>query len=187
MKAFLQSFGLFSEAEIEAVLALGKQEKLAKGEMFIQEGSISQKLAYIESGLVRTYYHSSEEEQITYCFFFAGELLSAYSSWITGEPTNENMEALVDTELFVLPKNAVDELMGKDPRWLLLSKMIAEQQYLELEQRVFMLQKEKAEKRYANMLKRHPEFLEHIPLQYLASYLGITQRHLSRLRKEISF
>ncbi|MEL7534246.1 MAG: Crp/Fnr family transcriptional regulator, partial [Bacteroidota bacterium] len=154
MKSFLQSFDLFSEAEIDEVLALGKSEKLAKGEHFIKEGSVCRKLAFIESGLVRTYYHSSEGEQITYCFFFAGQVLSAYSSWITAEPTSENLEALVDTQLFVLPKSVLEEREARDPRWLLLSKIIAEQQYLELEKRIFLLQKEKAEKRYADLLQR---------------------------------
>jgi len=187
MKSFLQSFDLFSEDEIEAVLALGKTQRLAKGEYFIKEGSVCRKLAFVSSGLVRTYYHSSEGEQITYCFFFAGQMLTAYSSLITGEATSENLEALVDTELFVLSQATLEKLVGSDTRWLLLTKIIAEQQYIELEQRIFLLQKEKAEKRYADLLARYPEYLQHIPLQYLASYLGITQRHLSRLRKDVSF
>ena len=187
MKSFLTSFDLFSETEIEAVLALGKTERLAKGDFFIKEGSVCRKLAFINSGLVRTYYHSSSSEEITYCFFFAGQMLSAYSSLITGEPTSENLEALADTELFVLSKAVLDKLVASDTRWLLLTKIIAEQQYIELEKRIFLLQKEKAEKRYADLLQSQPEYLQHIPLRYLASYLGITQRHLSRLRKGDSF
>lgn len=65
--------------------------------------------------------------------------------------------------------------------------MIAEEQYLELEKRVFQLQKETASQRYANLIKDHPEFIQQLPLHYLASYLGITQRHLSRIRNQISF
>jgi CRP-like cAMP-binding protein len=63
---------------------------------------------------------------------------------------------------------------------------MAEQEYLKLEKRVFMLQKEKAERKYQDLLENHPDYLKHIPLNYLASYLGITQRHLSRIRKEIA-
>ncbi|MNL38520.1 hypothetical protein D3C87_1607400 [compost metagenome] len=63
--------------------------------------------------------------------------------------------------------------------------MIAEQQYLELENRLFLFQKEKAKERYIDLLKNQPLYVQQIPLQYLASYLGITPRHLSRLRKEI--
>ncbi|MNT99762.1 hypothetical protein D3C72_2426980 [compost metagenome] len=65
--------------------------------------------------------------------------------------------------------------------------MIAEQQYLELEKRIFQLQKETALQRYTVLLRDQPEFVQQIPLQYLASYLGITQRHLSRIRSEITF
>jgi len=66
-------------------------------------------------------------------------------------------------------------------------KVVAEQQYIELEKRIFKLQKDNASKRYADLIKHQPEYILKIPLQYLASYLGITQRHLSRIRKEISF
>ncbi|MNY26270.1 hypothetical protein D3C86_1601080 [compost metagenome] len=65
--------------------------------------------------------------------------------------------------------------------------MIAEQQYLELEKRLFLFQKEKAKKRYMDLLENQPDYVQQIPLQYLASYLGITSRHLSRLRREIVF
>lgn len=66
-------------------------------------------------------------------------------------------------------------------------KMIAEQEYLELEKRFFQMQRDSAAKRYASLLYNQPNYIQEIPLQYLASYLGITQRHLSRIRKEISF
>ncbi|MNT98592.1 hypothetical protein D3C72_2412100 [compost metagenome] len=60
-------------------------------------------------------------------------------------------------------------------------------QYLELEKRLFIFQKDKAKKRYIDLLENQPGYVQKIPLQYLASYLGITPRHLSRLRKEIQY
>ena len=71
--------------------------------------------------------------------------------------------------------------------WIKFLKIVAEQQYIELEKRIFQLQKNNAFERYSDLLKNHPEYLQNIPLQYLASYLGITQRHLSRIRREICF
>ncbi|MEL6844278.1 MAG: Crp/Fnr family transcriptional regulator, partial [Bacteroidota bacterium] len=135
----------------------------------------------------RIHYHTSQGEETTYCFTFTGQLLSAYSSFISGEPTKENIEALQSTELWVLPKLALDQMSEADNRWTILGKWIAEQNYIELERRVFMLQKEKAEERYADLLRSHPEFVQDIPLQYLASYLGISPRHLSRIRAEVRF
>ena len=87
----------------------------------------------------------------------------------------------------VIPREKIALLSASNPRWVRFEKMIAEQQYIELERRVFQFQKEKAAERYKDLLNNYPDYIRHIPLQYLASYLGITQRHLSRIRKEIVF
>ncbi len=63
---------------------------------------------------------------------------------------------------------------------------MAEYQYIELENRIFQLQNSSAQKRYTDLIEQHPEFIEEIPFGYLASYLGITQRQLSRLRKNVT-
>ena len=97
------------------------------------------------------------------------------------------MQALTPAELWTIKKNMIDKLATNSLKWTKYLQMIAEEQYLELEKRVFQLQKETASQRYANLLKDHPDFIQQLPLQYLASYLGITQRHLSRIRSEISF
>ena len=84
-------------------------------------------------------------------------------------------------------KEAVDQLVKDDLNWTRFLKMIAEEEYLELENRFFQLQRDSAAQRYKALLGNQPDYVQKIPLQYLASYLGITQRHLSRIRKEISW
>ena len=64
---------------------------------------------------------------------------------------------------------------------------MAEQEYINLEKRIFVLQRESAENRYKSLLQTHPHYLNSIPLSYIASYLGITQRHLSRIRKTVFY
>lgn len=73
------------------------------------------------------------------------------------------------------------------PNWIKFFKNVAELEYVNLEKRLFLLQRESAEKRYQDLLENQPEYLKLIPLHYLASYLGVTQRHLSRIRKNLSF
>ena len=112
--------------------------------------------------------------------------MAAYSSFITGEGSLENMQALSSAELLVIKKSEMEKLT-KSPNWIKFLKIIAEQHYLELEKRVFQLQRDNAVQRYTLLLENQPEYIQQIPLQYLSSYLGITQRHLSRIRKEIVF
>ena len=77
----------------------------------------------------------------------------------------------------------VDELHEHSRAWLLFSKQVAEHNYVKLEQRILLLQNENATTRYQELVDNHSEYIQNIPLGYLASYLGISQRHLSRVRK----
>ncbi len=186
MKDYLKSFHLLTDDEIDEVLALGKYKSLAKGDFFVKEGAVCKEIAFVVSGTFRSFYYSSEGEEITYCFTFSNNFITAYSSFLSQEKTMENIQALTNIELFVIPKHEITKLEKKSNNWVKFLKLMAEQEYIKMEKRIFMLQKEKAEKRYADLLANKPEYLQEIPLSYLASYLGITQRHLSRIRKQIS-
>lgn len=182
MKAFLQSFNILSEEEINAFEQLLKPKKLKKNDFFIKEGSICREVAFVNSGIFRSFYYSSSGEEVTYCFTFPNNFVTAFSSFITQQPSPENIKALTDVELLTISREEVKKLEASSTNWLTLFKVMTEQEYLNMEKRIFLLQKESAEKRYEDLLIHHPEFLQTIPLNYLASYLGITQRHLSRIR-----
>ncbi|WP_062059800.1 Crp/Fnr family transcriptional regulator [Aquimarina longa] len=186
MKEYLKEFNILTDEEIEEVLKLGRHKILNKGDFFIKEGDVSNKLAFVSTGIFRSFYYLDSGEEVTYCFTFPSNLITAYSSYISKEPTEENIQALTAIELFVISKSEMDRLVRTSTNWLLLFKILAEQQYILLEKRIFLLQKEKAEKKYEELINNTPEYVQQIPLHYLASYLGITQRHLSRIRKTFS-
>lgn len=187
LTSFLAQFNLFTEAEIAEAVLLFSKRRLKKGEYFVQEGQKCSEVAFIESGVFRSFYIAPNGNELTYCFRFTGDMMAAYSAFITGNGSVEYIQALADTEILVIPKDQIDHLVTKSPAWIHFLKIIAEQQYLELEGRVFQLQRDSAQKRYQNLIENQPEFVQQIPLQYLASYLAITQRHLSRIRKQFVF
>lgn len=187
MKEFLRTFNILTENEIESATQLITLKTINKSEYFIKEGQTCNTVAFVKTGIFRSFYSSNAGEEITYCITFPNNFLSAYSSYISGQPTPENIQALTSAQLLVIQKNEMEKLAKSSQNWLRFLKVMAEQQYIALEGRIFQLQKDKAKQRYADLLSNQPEYLQNIPLQYLASYLGVTQRHLSRLRKEISF
>jgi len=187
IKLFLKSFELLTDIEIEDFIQLTTHKILKKSEYFIKEGETCKQIAFVLSGSLRTYYISDKNDEITYCIIFPNNLMNAYSSFLTAKPTQENIQAIIQSELLIVQKDKFDNLANKNPNWIYFLKTIAEQQYIELEKRIFLLQKSDAAKRYANLMQNQPEYIQKIPLQYLASYLGITQRHLSRIRKEFAF
>ena len=187
MKNYLRSFNFFTEEEIAEVEILGKYESIKKGAFFFEGGKVCDKVAFVYSGIFRHFYQVDSGEETSYCFTFPNNFITAYSSFVSNERTPEQIQALTDAYLFVLPKTEVERLINARKGWMAFSKKIAEKQYIKRENRIFLLQKEKAKHKYEHLLLTKPEYLQTIPLQYLASYIGVTQRHLSRLRKEVSF
>jgi CRP-like cAMP-binding protein len=186
-RQYLEKFGHLSGEDISSLLAFVHSSKLKKGEIFIREGQVSTEVGFLVSGLIRSYHTTNSGEEITYCFRFPNDLIAAYSSFITGNKSEENLQAITDVELLVFSKKELNKLVNDRLNWVKFQKEIAELQYIELEKRIFQLQKTTALQRYEDLLLHHPEYVQNIPLQYLASYLGITQRHLSRIRREFVF
>lgn len=184
LRKYLEMVGHLSEEDIQSLLAFLRFQKLKKGDFFIREGQVSKEVGFLVSGLIRSYYTTNSGEEITYCFRFPNDMIAAYSSFITGNKTDENLQAISEVELLVFSKQELNKLANDSLNWTKFLKEIAELQYIELEKRIFQLQKTTALQRYEDLLQNQPEYVQKIPLQYLASYLGITQRHLSRIRKE---
>lgn len=185
MKSYLESFNILTHDEINAFEKKVTYKKLKKGDFFIKEGQVSKEVGFVLSGVFRSFYYSSSQEEVSYCFTFTNHFVSAYSSFLSQEKTAENIQALTDIELLIISKDEVLQLEQKSPNWLKLFKLITEQEYIKMEKRIFLLQKETAEQRYRDLLNNQPELLQLVPLHFISSYLGITQRHLSRIRKLI--
>lgn len=186
MIEFLRSLDMLSEDEIADAAEHSTRRILPKDSFFVREGSVCREVAFIQSGILRSFYTNEEADEITYCIMFAPSFMTAYSSLITGQPTVENIQAVTEAELWVLPKDYIEDQSKDSLNWLRLQKYLSEQEYLELEQRIISYQKDDARQRYQDLVERHPDYLQQIPLQYLASYLGISQRHLSRIRSEFA-
>lgn len=187
LKTFLLSFQLLDERDVDELLRSATFRELNKSDYFIREGEVCKEVAFVLSGTFRSFYQAANGDEITYCILFPNVFITAYSSYITGNPSVESIQAISAASLFVIPREKIAELSAKGIGWIRFEKMIAEQQYLELERRIFQFQKEKAAQRYQDLLNNHPDYVKHIPLHYLASYLGITQRHLSRIRREMDY
>lgn len=185
MMAFFASLNILSEEELQNAQFESKKIKLKKGEYFIREGRTCKNVAFIDSGILRSFFIKENGEEVTYCLTFRDRFMTAYTSLITGEPAQENIQAIADTELYVITKDEIERKMAESANWIKVQKYFAEEMYIELERRIFSYQKEKAKERYQQLLENYPEYVEQIPLQYLASYLNITPRHLSRIRSEL--
>lgn len=158
--------------------------RLSKGELWIKQGKVCDLVAFVVSGKLRNYYIDETGNEVTCFFVSAGNFISSFTSFLTNAPANENISALEDTVLRVIHKKELEDLSGSVPKLQVFRRVIAENLFITMEKRIFMLQSQSAYERYQKMLKENPDIILSVPLQYTASFLGMTPQHLSRLRKE---
>ena len=186
IRLFFNQFNILTEAEIDEIIAQTTFRKLRKGDLFSSEGMVSTEFAFVKNGLFRHFLRDVSGEEKTYCLTFPNQMIAAYSSLISGEETKEYIESITDAELITLSFQSLENTFKDNINWLKFSKLIVKMEYIELENRVFSLLNDTPKQRYLNLLEQKPHYVQRIPLKYLSSYLGVSQRHLSRLRKEIS-
>ena len=159
--------------------------ELSKGDFLIKQGKVCDQVAFVVSGKLRNFYIDDAGNEVTCFFVTADSFVSAFTSFLTNTPTHENITALEDTVLRVISKKDIEELSVLIPKMQIFRRIIAENLFIIMEKRIMMLQSQSAHERYEKMLKENPEILLSVPLQYTASFLGITPQHVSRLRKEL--
>ena len=98
IRAFLDSFGILTAQDIEDCLQYAQPLSLKKSDYLIEIGQVAQRVAFVEHGILRSFYYSDNADEITYCMLFPNMMVSAYSSLITGKPTEESIQAMTNTE-----------------------------------------------------------------------------------------
>lgn len=183
MKTAFQSIQNISESELEKLEHLITFRKLKKGELLLEENKVCNEIFFIKKGLLRSYFYNHQGDEITNCFAFENEFMASFSSFITQNVAEENIQALADTELQVLSRDSLEQLYQSHTKWQEIGRKLTEMEFITLQKRMIAFQKLSATQRYQELYNNHQKYLQLIPLQYLASYLGVTPRHLSRIRK----
>lgn len=161
--------------------------KIKKGEFLIKENQVCDEIVFVKSGILRSFFTNSNGEEITNCFTFENEFMTAFSSFITQIPTDENIQAITDCEFEVIDKSSVEKKYNSSFRWADIGRKIAENEIVNLHHRIATLQKKSAIERYEDLFINHQKYIQYIPQLYLASYLGVSPRHLSRIRQAVVF
>lgn len=154
---------------------------IPKGNYILKHGDVCKHLYYINKGMARIFYYKNAKE-ITEWFADEKQFCFSITSYFNNTPSHLIIEAIEDCEVFFLSKVKQDPLNNTNIE--IANMMIAalSSALILSQQRMDALQFQTAKQRYDALLKDHPEILRKAPLQYLASYLGITQETLSRIR-----
>ncbi|GAB3652733.1 Crp/Fnr family transcriptional regulator [Echinicola sediminis] len=183
---------LIDEIDKITPLSLTEREKIAtyfrpkpikKNNFLIREGQQCDEVFFVKAGLLRVYYLEENGGEITCYFCREKEFISSYTSFLTQTPTKENIQAIEDCLLFSIHRKDLEALSQEIPKIHIFRRVIAENLFIAMERRVAMLQSATAQERYEKIIKENPDYVLNVPQQYIASFLGITPQHLSRLRK----
>lgn len=183
LKQYLASLQ-FSAADLEDIVACFKLSSFSKGNFFVKEESRAPYLGFIEEGVFQYFYNQDGNEITTYVVGQNG-FIASLPCFLHDKPSMENIRAITNARVWMIHKDQFDKLKTAIRGFKDFYILILEQQLICIEESRFALLTLSAEERYAALLEKEPELLQQIPLQFLASTLGITPRHLSRIRNKI--
>jgi CRP-like cAMP-binding protein len=177
----LNQYVILSSKHQEELSKLIKPQELPKDSILLKCGEVSNNLHFLLQGSVRAIYYNDSKE-ITSWFGFEGDFINSFYSFVSRKPSPESIIVISDCKLLSISYQTLQSLYEKDLVWNKLGRLIIEQYYAEYRERILSLQSMSAAERYDQILQERPDILEKVKLGHLASYLGITQETLSRLR-----
>ena len=178
---FLKKYNRLSAEAEEAITAITSIVTIKKNKDLQPIGHTCKTIYFINKGVARIYYFK-EDTDVTEGFYFENNIIARVESLFTGKPSRKAIQILEDAEIVGINANQLFKLYDSFPEIERLFRKIFESAYLETVHRIEGIQFHSAEERYKALLQEAPDVLKRIPLKYIASYLGITQVSLSRIR-----
>jgi len=182
LENYIKSFFGIEENEASKMLEMFKPVTLNKGDYFLKSGQQSKQLAFIQSGIIREFLFIGDKE-ITKWIAVKGYFVVDLGSFIQGHPSKSNFQALTNCEIHVLDQQNYQNMEALIPSWQKLEKLFMVKCFGLLEDRIVHQLSYSAEERYQHFFKNNKALFNQVPLQYLASMLGMAPETLSRLRK----
>lgn len=155
-----------------------------KGHLLLKADKVETDIYFIRKGIVRAY-SDAENNEITFWFGREGEAVISMKSYVENQKGYENIELLENCELYQLKSENLQKLFSEDLHIANWGRRFAEQELIRTEERLISRQFRTASERYKELLSENPDLVQRVQLGYIASYLGITQVSLSRIRAEI--
>jgi len=155
-----------------------------KGYILLRADKVEANIYFIKKGIARAYAQTADNE-ITFWFGKEGDTVISMKSYVANQKGYEDIELLEDCQLYELKTKDLQALFEKDIHIANWGRKFAEQELVKTEERLISRQFKTATERYKELLRDHPDLIQRVQLGHIASYLGITQVSLSRIRAEI--
>lgn len=183
LQKYIHEYFGVTQHDLEKISACFTPVVLKKGDYFLKTGWACDRLGFVQSGIAREFLQVGDKE-VTKWISTSGYFVADLSGFIFHKTSRWNIQALTDCELYVIDIATYRQLPALVPRWPELEKLFIAKCFTVLEERVVTHLAMTAEERYKQLLAFNSGLFNQVPLQYLASMLGMTPETLSRLRKK---
>ncbi|WP_294297722.1 Crp/Fnr family transcriptional regulator [uncultured Chryseobacterium sp.] len=178
-------FPFFLREELDEIFQAHEIVNFRKGDFILNEGKTANEYYILEKGLARSFVNDFNGNEVTTHFFAENEIVIEVSSLFQRIPTQENIVCITDCECRKLSFEKFQELFHRIPNLREWGRAWMSQQLFIYKQRSVEMFTLSATKRYLNLLEQKPQVVRLAPLKQIASYLGVTDTSLSRIRKEL--
>lgn len=181
---FLQSTNLLGGPKAQEIAGHFTLKHFRKGDFILKAGRVPDEYLYLEDGFIRAFAHDTQGDEVTTAIYSANQVVFEVSSFFNRTVSTENFQALSDCKAWMLTYKELNMLFHSMPEFRDFGRHILVTGFSALKARMLSTITDTAEERYERLLKSRPDIFRQVPLKYIASYLGITDTSLSRIRKE---
>lgn len=183
LEKYIQTYFSVSKDDLTRISTFFKPIILKKGEYYLKTGRYSDRLGFVQSGIIREYVIINDRE-VTKWISTKGYFVGDLSSFMFSLPARWNIQALTECEIYIIDSKDYRRIGQIISSWTELEKLFIAKCFTVLEDRIVTHLSMTAEERYAQLFNINKDLFNQVPLQYLASMLGMTPETLSRLRKK---
>jgi len=179
----ISSFFGLSHENASSLINFFEEETLEKDQFFVKKEQYCDRLSFVQEGFLRIYAEAGDKE-ITQWISGPNYFLTELSSYIFGMRSRFNVKAITDCSLYSIRKSDYDQLSKVIPNWASIENKFLSSCFITLENRVFNFLSLSAEERYDKLFAENRELFNQVPLQYIASMLGMSPETFSRIRNK---
>lgn len=187
MEELLKSLSLIqplSQGAIEYFSMHLKTRKLHKKDILLKIGRVSEDIYFINQGLFRCFY-LIEDKEISSWFMKEGDVMISVESFFKQSISYESIQAIENAVVHSISYTELQYIYKNFSEFNFIGRVLTERYYALSEQRLHSLRFKNARKKYMHLLQNHPELILRVPSKYLASYLGINEVTLSKIKRDI--
>jgi CRP-like cAMP-binding protein len=176
----------FKDEELDLVISKFKRVTFSKHDYLLIEGNLANHYWFVESGFIRSFAVDPDGNDITTHFFSSGDIVIDWPSFFMRNPTRENIQALSQCVCWQLDFTTFQELFHSMIAFRESGRARLVGSYFELKNHHVSMIVDQAKERYQRLIREKPQIVQNVSLKQIATYLGITDTSLSRIRKELS-